>query len=419
MIQKTRSPKRFRYSALIVGVIVLGVGTYAFGEAFDLLGPSVSFDRSQPLASNTDESKLIPPKPAVEHIATPEAVKAIYMTQCYGGTPSLRSGLIKLVNNTELNSIVLDLKDYSGTVSFPSETALKGTGCTISDFRELVKQMHDNNIYVIGRLTVFQDPVYTKAHPEQAVQSASRGAPWKDRKGLSFVDVGSKPFHDYIVTLAREAHDLGVDEINFDYIRYPSDGDMKDTRYAQAAVSHQEMLETFFKYLTEAVRKDQPDHTPVLSADLFGMTSTNTDDLNIGQVLERALPYFDYIAPMVYPSHYPTGFHGYKDVNAHSYDIVHFSMSEAARRAVASTTPVAGFAQERIGTSTPAIYTKPSYDRNKIRPWLQDFDYPVEYTPAMVQEQIKATYDSGLNSWMFWDPANRYDSLRQILKTEQ
>lgn len=417
-MRQNKSRRVFRYpTALIAGVFVLSAGTYAFGEVFDAWGPSVSFDRTQPTVSE-EKKEVSPEKPHVEHVGTPEAVKAVYMTQCYGGTPSLRADLIKLVNNTELNSIVLDLKDYSGTVSFPSKIALEGSGCTIADFRDLIKQMHDHNIYVIGRLTVFQDPLYTKAHPDQAVQSASRGAPWKDRKGLSFVDVGSNEFHEYIIALAREAHDLGVDEINFDYIRYPSDGDMKDTRYMQSAISHQEMLERFFKKLAEGVRADQPDHMPVLSADLFGMTTTNADDLNIGQVLERALPYFDYIAPMVYPSHYPSGFHGYKDVNANSYGIIHFSMSEAVRRTISETTTNVGFTHERIGTSTPAVYKKAVYDKDKMRPWLQDFDYPVSYTPAMVHEQIKATYDAGLDSWMFWDPGNKYDSLRQILKPE-
>jgi hypothetical protein len=156
----------------------------------------------------------------------------------------------------------------------------------------------------------------------------------------------------------------------------------------------------------------------MLSVDLFGMVTTNTDDLNIGQVLERALPYFDYIYPMVYPSHYPSGFHGYKNVNANSYGIVHFSMSEAVRRTVATTTTIASFAYTplpKASTSSPQLYEKPSYPASKMRPWLQSFDYPVTYTAAMVAEQIKANEDAGLHSYLFWDPANKYRSLRQVL----
>ena len=138
------------------------------------------------------------------------------------------------------------------------------------------------------------------------------------------------------------------------------------------------------------------------------MTATNNDDLNIGQVLERALPYFDYVAPMVYPSHYPSGFNGWKNPNDHVYDVVRFSMDRAAARTIATTTSVAGYAQTRIGTSTPAMYEKPAYDKLKMRPWLQDFDYGGDYDAADVRAQIQATYDAGLNSWMLWSPSNKY-----------
>lgn len=415
-----RRREKMRRSRWLAGGVVIaaagfflgGVWSGVFSAAYgSVISGSLSFDREIPENSG-------PVRIPVEHVETPAAVKAVYMTQCAATAPSLKDVLIRLVEETELNAIVIDLKDYSGTVSFPSKTALHGTGCTVPEFRALVKDLHDRGIYAIGRLTVFQDPLYTKAHPEEAVQSIARKTPWKDHKGLSFVDVGSAPFHEYIIALAREAHDLGVDEINFDYIRYPSDGNMRDTTYLHSGPDHPDMLERFFEKLALRMRENQPDHVPVLSADLFGMTTTNEDDLNIGQVLERALPHFDYIAPMVYPSHYPKGFNGYQDVNASGYGIIHFSMNEAVRRAMATTTSVNARTHTRIGTSTPTLFAKPAYSPLKFRPWLQDFDYPVPYTPAMVEAQIKATYDAGLTSWMFWDPANRYDSLRKVLKPE-
>jgi hypothetical protein len=134
-----------------------------------------------------------------------------------------------------------------------------------------------------------------------------------------------------------------------------------------------------------------------MSADLFGMVTTNSDDLGIGQILEDAFPYFDYISPMVYPSHYPSGFNGHKNVNAVPYEIVNFSM---------------GTAQERLNTfhNTVASTTV------ELRPWLQDNDYPVPYTPEMVRAQIQATYDVGIDSWMLWDAGNTY--TRSALKEE-
>jgi hypothetical protein len=375
----------------------------------------VSFSRDD-VASSTGEAVTPQEKPdGVAHVSTPEAVKAIYMSQCAAGTPSFRESLIGLIDTTELNSIIIDIRDYTGKIAFPTENPILkdmvSDECGARDMKEFLKLLHDKNIYVIGRITVFQNPYYTKLHPDQAVQHKNGGV-WKDRKGLAFVDVGATPYWDTVVELAKESHAIGFDEINFDYIRYPSDGDMAAAVYIKRdGKTKQEMLEDFFKYLHE---KLEPTGM-VTSADLFGMTTTNTDDLNIGQVHERALPYFDYIAPMVYPSHYPSGFNGYKDVNKNAYGIIHLSMSEAVRRTVATTTTVAGLTHTRIGTSTPALYSKPSYPASKMRPWLQDFDYPVEYTPAMVQEQIKANNDVGLNSYMFWDPGNKYSSLRQVL----
>ena len=131
-----------------------------------------------------------------------------------------------------------------------------------------------------------------------------------------------------------------------------------------------------------------------LSIDLFGMTTTNTDDLNIGQNLENALKYFDYVSPMVYPSHYPKGFNGYANPAAKPYEIVKFSMNSAVERAVkASTTPL------------------------KLRPWLQDFNLGATYDAPMVRAQIQATYDSHLNSWMLWNASNRY-TIKALDKQE-
>ena len=320
------------------------------------------------------------------HIAVPEVVKGIYMTSCVASMPSWREKLVKIADETEINSIIIDIKDYTGTISFKSDNSLLetgGKGCVVSDMAEFVDSLHKKNIYAIARITVFQDPYYTNKRPDMAIKKASDKTIWKDRKGLSFIDVGAKEYWDYIVALAEESYTkIGFDELNFDYIRFPSDGDMKNIYYTFSNDREKaDVLKDFFSYL-----HDKLEGTGVImSADLFGMTTTNKDDLNIGQILEYAEPYFDYIAPMVYPSHYPSGFKNYKNVNAHPYEIVKFSMDEASKRLIAAS-------------STP----------DKLRPWLQDFDYPVTYTADMVRKQKQAVYDAGLSSWMLWDPANKY-----------
>lgn len=348
-------------------------------------------------------------EPLVAHVKTPDPLKAIYMTACVAGTPSWRTKMMNLIDTTELNAMVIDIKDYSGTISYiPTDPKLPqttGTGCRVKDMAKFVAELHAKNIYVIGRITVFQDPHYTKLHPELAVKRASDGGVWKDHKGLSFIDVSAKPYWDYIAELARDSYAQGFDEINFDYVRFPSDGNMKDISYPWTGKMTKSIaLEHFFVYLADAVKPTGA----VISVDLFGMTTTNYDDLNIGQVLETAMAHFDFVAPMVYPSHYPPNFNGWKNPNNYPYDLIKFVMSRGALRAEATSTPSLTLAGVRIGTTTPARYTKTAYDRNKLRPWLQDFQYGGHYGPAEVRAQIKATYDSGLNSWMLWDPGNKY-----------
>lgn len=403
---------------VLSAIVVMGILAVVTPKGTSFSAPPLNGVATTTLAAVATTTPLEPPKPVIEHIPTPKDVKAVYMSQCAASDVNgLRKSLIQLADDTEINAIVVDVKDYTGTVAFPSATAEKGgTGCTVKGFRDLVKEMHEHGLYVIARVTVFQDPLYTKVHPDQAVKRADTQTVWKDRKGLSFVDVGSQPFRDYIVAIAREAVALGVDEVNFDYIRYPSDGDMDDIAYTLSPGNHAENLERFFRDLSRAMREDVEGYGPKISADLFGMVTTNEDDLGIGQVLERALPYFDYIAPMVYPSHYPDGFHGFDDPNKHVYEVIRFAMGSAVIRAGEATTTIPGFVHTAIASTSPQLYTKPVYSKEKLRPWLQDFDYGGDYGPAEVRAQIQAANDVGLTSWMLWAPSNKY--TKEALKAE-
>lgn len=366
---------------------------------------------------------------AIAHVPLPEQVKAIYMTSCVAGTPSFRQQLVSLIETTELNSVIIDIKDYSGTISFPPSSeawqpAWQNARCGTSDMKEFIADLHERDIFVIGRITVFQDPFHATRHPEQAVKRTD-GSVWKDYKGLSFIDVAAQTYWDHIVELSVDSYNIGFDELNFDYVRYPSDGNMQDIRFEHTEGSEypgdkQANLEAFFVYLEETLsdeaRYDTYRHentgrassTPWTSADLFGMTTTNTDDLSIGQVIERAAPHFDFIAPMVYPSHYPNSFLGLGNPNDYPYRVVHHAMAAGVERMTSSTTVVAGFQHERIGTSTPAMYKKPVYEPTKLRTWIQDFDYGGDYDANDVRAQIQASYDAGVMDFMIWAPSNIY-----------
>ncbi len=345
---------------------------------------SIERGASQVISAFKGSDAAVVPPP-IAHVKPPEHMKAIYMTSWVAGTKDWRNELLEFVKKTEVNALVIDIKDYTGTVSFDTEDSeIKAMGAEsirIRDLRDFIKTLHQNNIYVIGRIAVFQDPLFTKAHPAESVQTKT-GAVWKDRKGLSFVDPSSAMFREYIVKISKISERAGFDELNFDYIRFPSDGDMKNIAFPLSGTSPKpDVLEQFFKNL----HSDLKDIGIPTSADLFGMTMTNKDDLNIGQVLERAAPYFDYIDPMVYPSHYPPTYQGFANPAEHPYDIIYSSMKSGIERLRA-----AGISPQ------------------KIRPWLQDFDMGADYDAKKVRAQIQATYDAGLTSWLMWDPSNKY-----------
>ncbi|OHA42396.1 MAG: hypothetical protein A3G59_00800 [Candidatus Taylorbacteria bacterium RIFCSPLOWO2_12_FULL_47_20] len=331
----------------------------------------------------------------VKHLETPVNLKAVYMTSYVAGDKPLRTSVKKLADETEINSIVIDIKDYTGHIAFDvSVDLLKKFNSAIPripDIKDFLKELHDKDIYLIGRIAVFQDPLVAGKRKDLAVLSKTTGNVWKDYKGLSWIDPGAREYWEYILALALESYQIGFDEINFDYIRFPSDGNMKDISYPHSKDTKKtEVMKNFFSFMRDGLK----DSGVVMSADLFGMTMTNTDDLNIGQSLESAIPYFDYISPMVYPSHYPTGFIGIKNPASKPYEVVRYSLDKASDRS--STTP------------------------QKIRPWLQDFNLGATYDAKKIRKQIQATYDAGFDSWMLWNAKSVYtrDALLPFWKEE-
>lgn len=382
MISKQLARFKWWFGAAVLLIIALWFGAPA-------IWPPVRYSVSA-VGEVTEEAPAapVPVAPVVTHLPTPTPVKGLYMSSWVAGTPSLRENLFKLIDQTELNSVVIDVKDSTGRVAFPMENSLvKASGSVeerISDLPALIADLHKRNIYVIARIAVFQDPYLVAKHPEWAVTKKSDGKIWKEYKGQTWLDPAATPVWDYVVAIAREAYAQGFDELNFDYIRFPADGPMKDAGFPyfdQTGLTKAEALKQFFVYLDDHFH-DLP--VPI-SADLFGLTTSATDDLGIGQVLENGLASFDYIAPMVYPSHYPTNFLGYKNPATKPYEVIKSEMEAAVKRAQAANQPV-----------------------SKLRPWLQDFNLGATYTAEMIRLEKKAVVDASLDSWLMWSAANRY-----------
>lgn len=382
--------KHFSKTFWIVALLVIVGSISAYAAFSDNTNSSIT--PAIKLGAITTEEVPPAPKPVVTHIATPSSVKAVYVSAWVAGAPKYMDRIVGMLDDTELNAIVIDVKDSTGRISFttndPALTALGASERRIKDVSALIDSLHAKNVYVIGRISVFQDSFMTKKKPEWSIKKKSDKTVWKDRKGLSFMDPANENVWKYTVAIAKEAYAQGFDEINFDYIRYPSDGNIKDINYnLKEGVTRADHLKAFFAYLHTELKKDTP--IPI-SADLFGLVTTEKNDMGIGQLLEDALPYFDFIAPMVYPSHFATGFNNFKIPAQKPYEVISVTMKSAVARSIA-----AGFTKD------------------KIRPWLQDFSikdngHYVKYTPDMVRAQITATNDAGLSSWMLWDASNKY-----------
>lgn len=328
----------------------------------------------------------------------PEEIKALYLTGWSAGNTEKMDEIIELIKKEKLNAAVIDIKDYSGYISYQSEVEevlkYEAERIMIDDVGALIKKLHSNNIYAIARITVFQDPVLAKARPELAIKNKITGGVWEDNKGLAWIDPASAETWDYIIKIAQEASKKGFDEINFDYVRFPSDGSLKNMSFPffkNEEKEKREIIKEFFSHLNQNLPDDK------ISVDLFGLAAISDDDLGIGQIIEDAYANFDYVSPMVYPSHYASGFIGYKNPAEHPYEVVKYSIEKAKTKL------------DEFNKASDNNEAKNKREA-KLRPWLQTFDMGAAYGPDKIKAQIKASNESGGIGWILWNSSNNYSA---------
>lgn len=355
----------------------------AFGVAVFMIAPQTS-----PLFSSSRTSAVAPKsQDGGPTLPTPTKAKGIIVSGYSAGGERL-DVLVDLVKRTELNTLVVDIKDEAGEVSWvPVGAAAKAVGAGVSKIDEpkaLIAALKAQDIYVIGRIVVFKDPILAKVRPDLAVKDAAGGI-WKDRRGAGWGNPFAPEVWDYNMALAEEAADLGFDEIQFDYIRFPTDGKLEDIRYS--LTYEREQAEIIRSYI--AIARERLHAKGVfVSVDLFGFV-TLVDDPGIGQRLELIANEVDFVSLMLYPSHYQAGNLGLTDPIRSPSETISRSLTDALR------------------------ITKGK--RAKLRPWLQDFSiHGVPYTPTEVRAQIKAAEALGVNEWLLWNANNKYseDALR-------
>lgn len=365
-----------------IGQKRLVVYPFLLGAAFMLAGNLPLARISYPSADRTNLSSSTPEK--ILHLKKPEYVRGIYLTAASAGNDSYRQKIISNLKKGYINSVVIDIKDYSGYILYDTQVAevnkIQGKKIRM-DARQVIDDFHAAGIYVIARQTVFQDPVLAEARPELAMHTKA-GNIWRDNKNLAWLDPSNEKVWEYNLAISKEAVLLGFDEINFDYMRYPSDGPMSSLDYNLTADQQKyDVMKSFYQYLS----KNLSGLTPI-SVDMFGLVMDNVKDnydLNIGQRLIDALDYFDDIDPMMYASHYPKTYLGYENSAEHPGEVVAYGL--------------------KISQATT------TNRRAKIRPWLQAFSIGAVYDQEKIKAQIRATEAATSTSgWLFWNARNVY-----------
>lgn len=318
-----------------------------------------------------------PPKPVAK--VAPNPVRGFTVSGWYAGSPDLVWPLLDWAKSAGLNTVVLDLKAEDGLLSWESEVpeakAFDANERKIGNLEEFIAEAHKRGFWVSGRIVTFNDRSAYKAKPEWRI-------PGFEGQDYAFIDPKNEEAWAYNIAVAKEAVAKGIDEIQFDYVRYPElwiDGYNRDTTFEYRVGN-----------ITNFLKKAYSELKPlgvVVGADVFGLTTSvdEGDDMKIGQDYKTVAETVDYVSAMAYPSHYDPYTYGIPNPNAAPYETVKASMQKALER-------------------TPGIPIE------KHRPWIQDFSlYGVTYGPDEVMGQVRALRELGIQNFMLWDSRNVYN----------
>jgi hypothetical protein len=317
----------------------------------------------------------------------PFSPKALYLSSFGLGARSIREPVICLLQQTELNALVIDVKGDRGWIAYPSTVALAqeiGAQKIIpaKNGDEIIRSLKSMGVYLIARIVVFKDNPLALAKPALAVKT-SGGSIWRDREHLAWVDPFQPAVWSYNLDIAEEAARKGFDEIQFDYVLFP---DARGLVFSRSN-NRENRVQAINGFFREARKRLAP-HKVFLAGDILGYVCWNQGDTDIGQQIETIVSDVDYVCPMLYPSGFKYGIPGYRKAAAYPYEIVRFSLDKA-------------FARTQV-------------DKKHFRPWLQAFrDYAFDrrvYGPEEIRTQIRAAEEFGSGGWMVWNPHNVYPS---------
>ncbi|OGS60513.1 MAG: hypothetical protein A3J79_14195 [Elusimicrobia bacterium RIFOXYB2_FULL_62_6] len=348
-------------------------------------------------AKHSAPAKVQAPAPAAEvcisttalkeKILAEKTVRGIHVT-CWGaGSKKDRAELIAKIKNSVVNAVVIAIKETDGKVYIPGIAKAEKYGsynAAIPAPEKMLADFREAGVYTIARVVAFKDKVVPLRNKDLAVRTPDGGL-WRSSNGATWVDPYDRDVWDYVLDVAERAAKLGFDEIQFDYIRYPSEGRTSLCRYSKPH-NRQNAIANLKDFLQYARQRLKP-YNVKISADVFGLTTTVKDDMGIGQDITSMAKYVDYIYPMMYPSHYNSGEYNLKHPNNEPFKVIDRGLRDAIKR---------------LGD-----------DYAKLRPFLQDFNLgrkgDRQYGPQDVRAQIMAAKKNLLESWVLWNPGNKYN----------
>ncbi|MGW9941524.1 hypothetical protein ACUW95_001277 [Staphylococcus hominis] len=340
---------------------------------------------------NTNENKVEYPK---------DGVKGIYVTS--NSTQGAKMDeLVKFIKDSNLNTMVIDVKDDTGNITMKLNTGNKQVDkntLDIVDGKKLLKKLHDNNIYPIARIVTFKDTKLANEHPEWTFRN-SDGSVWTNGKGDSFVNPFMKEVWKYDIDVAKAAAKAGFQDIQFDYVRFPEgfENQADSLTYNKGEYKNSQMssgdqrVDTITKFLEYANKELKPMGVNV-SADVFGYSALVENAPGIGQSFPKISKNVDAISSMIYPSHWSNGDFGLQAPDTEPYKTVN-----------------------RYIQKENSLLDTLGKDKPISRPWIQDFTASylgagnyIDYDAKAISEEVQALKDNGVNEFLLWNAGNDY-----------
>jgi hypothetical protein len=381
--------KLYKYIACSTALI-LGLTGCAPGNT-EAVSEEVPTQTETPAEDTTEETSFDP----VDWKASHPKVRGLYITGPTAGSERMNE-IIQLIDDTELNAVVIDVKDDNGNITFSMEgndavTALDACVPYITDMPELMKTLKEHDIYTIARIPCFKDPTLAAGKPELALCKPD-GSPIVDGKGVAWVNPCKKEVWEYLVGIATSCKEVGFDEVQFDYVRFPVGEDAEAADYGEEVTPENKhtYIEGFLSYASKELHAiDMP-----VTADLFGTVIGNPIDIEqVGQDYAALSTTADVLCPMIYPSHYGPGNFNLAVPDAAPYETI-LAALEGSKKELSSVK---------------------EEDCAVIRPWLQAFSAPwvqghISYGGDEIRAQIQAVYDAGYEEWILWNAKCNYTS---------